>query len=66
MKYSFAILALTAASVNAIQLKMKMDLERMTNQADNVLMQFKSRAHNDDEDIIPTHNPEHYQTKIQN
>jgi hypothetical protein len=38
MKYSFAVLAIVA-NVSAIQLHM--DLEKMTEESDNVLMQFK-------------------------
>ncbi len=38
MKYSLAVLAIIS-NVQAISLKM--DLERMTEESDNVLMQFK-------------------------
>ena len=62
MKYSFAVLALTAASVNAI--KLRMDLERMTNQADNVLMQFKHRHADDDGEEHPE--PQHYAVDVPN
>jgi len=56
MKYSFAVLALSAASVKAIQLRM--DLERMSNDADNVLMQYKSRhMARDEDDDVETHEP---------
>lgn len=52
MKYSFAVLAfIGAVDVNAITLKSSMDLERMTEQADNVLMQYEGEPH-------------HYATKL--